>query len=51
VMRDLQQRGALGKDDMEDMKTIGFEVSKCETMLKAIAPVPRAADFPADSKK
>ncbi len=51
VMRDLEQRGALGKDDREDMKTIGLEVSKCETMLKAIGPVPQAADFSADSKK
>jgi eukaryotic-like serine/threonine-protein kinase len=51
VMHDLQQRGALGKDDLEDMKTASLEVSKCESVLKATGPAPQAADFPADSKK
>jgi eukaryotic-like serine/threonine-protein kinase len=51
VMRDLQQRGALGKDDLEDLKTITLEVSKCETVPKATGPAPQTADFPADSKK
>jgi hypothetical protein len=51
VIRDLQQRGALGEDDIEDMKTIGLEVSKCESVMKAMSPAPQTADFPADSKK
>jgi eukaryotic-like serine/threonine-protein kinase len=51
VMRDLQQRGALGKDDLEDLKTVSLEVSKCETVPKATVPAPQTADFPADSKK
>jgi eukaryotic-like serine/threonine-protein kinase len=51
VMRDLQQRGALGKDDLEDLKTIGLEVSKCETALKAMATAPQAADFSAPNKR
>jgi serine/threonine protein kinase/predicted negative regulator of RcsB-dependent stress response len=51
VMHDLQQRGALGKDDLEDLKTVSLEVSKCETVPKATGPAPQTADFPADSKK
>jgi serine/threonine protein kinase len=51
LMRDLQQRGALGKDDLEDLKTVSLEVSKCETVPKAAEPAPQTADFPADSKK
>jgi len=40
TFRDLQQRGALGQDDVEDMKSVAGEVSKCETALKASDPAP-----------
>jgi hypothetical protein len=47
VMRDLEKRGALGKDDVEDMKNIAAEVSPCETAGKARGNAPQPTDFPA----
>jgi serine/threonine protein kinase len=47
VMRDLEKRGALGKDDVEDMKNIATEVSKCETGGKVAGSAPQPKDFPA----
>jgi hypothetical protein len=47
VMRDLEKRGALGKDDVEDTKNISAEVSKCETAGKVARSAPQPAEFPA----
>jgi eukaryotic-like serine/threonine-protein kinase len=51
VMHDLQQRGGLSSGDVEGLKQITMEVSRCESTLKAMGPAPQAAGFPADSKK
>ena len=34
VLRDLQQRGALSKDDAEEMSRVSGEIAKCEAALK-----------------
>jgi eukaryotic-like serine/threonine-protein kinase len=51
VMHDLQERGALGKDDLETMKSIALVVSKCETTLRKTGPAPHTAGFPTDNEK
>jgi hypothetical protein len=38
VMRDLQQRGVLGSDDLEQLKTTAAKVSTCAPELKTVAP-------------
>jgi hypothetical protein len=38
MMRDLQQRGVLDKDDAEEIKNISTKVSSCQPKLKTVAP-------------
>jgi hypothetical protein len=51
VLRDLQRRGALGQDDVEEMKSLAVEVLKCGTGPKASDPATQHTDVPADGKK
>jgi len=38
VMRDLQQRGVLAADDLDQLKNTAAKVSSCAPELKTIAP-------------
>jgi eukaryotic-like serine/threonine-protein kinase len=50
VMRDLQQRGALEPDDLQNMKAIDAQVSKCEAAQKAAARASQTNIAAADRK-
>jgi tetratricopeptide (TPR) repeat protein len=51
VMLDLQKRGALGPDDIEDMKTITAETSKCEAALKSAKPRSQQTNIASSDRK
>lgn len=50
MLRNLEQRGALGQDDADEMKSLAVEVSKCETAPKD-SVLPQHADLSADGRE
>jgi eukaryotic-like serine/threonine-protein kinase len=51
MMRDLQQRGALGPDDIQNMKTIAAETSKCEAAFKPAGPPSQQTNIASTDRK